>query len=608
MADRELIRARWATFAALLIVFSSYLYFSYDQNIWISGAIGLATSALLTAVLDLWLRLSLRRASGGERFRETRRKLEDARQQVRAVLELQHKFLEAHSEKEILDVVLTSGLLTLHSTGASFVPYDEWGQSFPALFHGKVPEVALQSWASRLVSPQTRQACKSCLSMHGRPGCALIPPEASADISVRCFPLFTGEREVGVVNFFFDSVDEAELDADAHLFVVESVRAAGQALQGLRLRDQEIAALRYLQTASAPKSELPILLKSLLENVHKALDVDFALLYLPDGVPGEIVPTPLLLTESRGGANAENLVPDLPFLEGIWKSVLSSGQSLSLESVTLNKREMWKVLLAVPLIWRGESPAGVLVLGSNSSQTFAQRHQALLETLASQAALLIQNASLMVQVEYQAVVDERTRLAREIHDGLAQTLAFLKIQAAQMQNYLAHGEIERLTNTLQSNYRTLSDAYLDARQAIDNLRRMPSSNLAGWIRQVADDFEQGVGVKADLSKFELTVNYPPMVQAQLIRIVQEALSNVRKHAKANTVEIIGRQDGDEVLIEVRDDGVGFSPERVDASSRYGLRGMQERAEMIGADFQITSQPGFGTSVSLRLLAPMKEQA
>lgn len=608
MDDRELIRARWATFAALLIVFSSYLYFSFDQNWWISGAIGIATSVLLTAVLDFWLRLSLRRATGGERFIETRRKLEDARQQVQAVLDLQHKFLEAHSEKEILDAVLGSGLATLRAASASFVPYDEWGQSFPALFHGKVPETVLQSWALRLASPRTRQTCKSCISMHGGPGCALIPPEAPDGTRVRCFPLFSGEREVGVINFFFENVDETEIDPDACVFVAESVHIAGLALQNLRLRDQEIAALRYLQTASAPKSELPVLLKSLLESVHKALDVDFALLYLPGGVPGEIAPTPLLLTESPRAGHAENAVPGLPFLEGIWKSVLGSGHSLSLENVTLNKREMWKALLAVPLVWQAESAAGVLVLGSNSSKTFAQRHQALLETLASQAALLIQNASLMVQVEYQAVVDERTRLAREIHDGLAQTLAFLKIQSAQMQSYLAHGEIERLTDTLQSNYRTLSDAYLDARQAIDNLRRLPSSSLPGWIRQVADDFEQSAGLKVDLSKFELTVKYPPMVQAQLIRIVQEALNNVRKHAKARTVEITGRQDDQEVLIEVCDDGVGFSPERVDASSRYGLRGMQERAEMIGADFQITSQPGLGTSVSLRLLAPLQEQA
>lgn len=607
MDDRELARARWATFAALFICFSSYSYFSFDQHWWVAGAIGLVTSSLLTGVLELWLRLSLRRAMGGERFAQTRRKLDDARQQVHTILELQRKFLEAHSEKEILEAMLASGLLTLRADGAAFVPYDEWGQSLPALFQGKVPETALQSWASRLRSPQTRQACKNCVSLHGGSGCALVPPEPDASSTAQCFPLYGGEREVGVFNFFFDS--DAELDPDARTFVVESVLAAGQALQNLRVRDQEIAALRYLQTASAPKSELRILLKSLLENVHKALDVDFALLYLPDGLPGDVeAAAPLLLTESTNtdqAATEGSAVPDLAFLEGIWKSVLSSGQSLSLENVALNKREMWKALLAVPLIWQAEEPAGVLVLGSHANQSFAQR-QALLETLASQAALLIQNASLMAQVEYQAVVDERTRLAREIHDGLAQTLAFLKIQAAQMQTYLADGELGRLTNTLQSNYRTLSDAYLDARQAIDNLRRMPSASLQGWIRDVADDFEQNANLKVDLSKFELKIAYPPTVQVQLIRIVQEALNNVRKHAKAHIVEIIGRQDGDDVLIQVRDDGLGFAPELVDASLRYGLRGMQERAEMIGADFQIISQPGRGSTVSLRLLAPVKE--
>ncbi len=604
MDDRELARARWATFAALLICFSAYSYFSFDQNIWVSGAVGLATSSLLTAVLELWLRLSLRRAMGGERFAETRRKLDDARQQVHTILDLQHKFLEARSEKEILEAALASGLLTLRAEGASFVPYDEWGQSLPALFQGKVPESALQSWASRLSSPKTRQACKNCMALHGGPGCALISIDAQPASGVRCFPLYSAEREVGVMNFFFDT--DSEIDADARTFLVEALLAAGQSLQNLRARDQEIAALRYLQTASAHKSELPVLLKNLLQNVHKALDVDFALLYLPDGLPGEVdSASPLLLTESGSADPAESSVPDLAFLEGIWKSVLSSGQSLSLENVALNKREKWKALLAVPLIWQTETPMGVLVLGSHSNQSFAQR-QALLETLAGQAALLMQNASLMVQVEYQAVVDERTRLAREIHDGLAQTLAFLKIQAAQMQKYLADGKIEKLTNTLQSNYRTLSDAYLDARQAIDNLRRIPSSSLQGWIHDVADDFEQSADLKVDLSKFELKLVYSPTVQAQLIRIIQEALNNIRKHAKAHVVEIIGQQDGDHVLIQVRDDGMGFSPELVDASLRYGLRGMQERAEMIGADFQITSQPGRGTNVSLRLLAPVKE--
>lgn len=594
MEEKELVRIRWAVYLILAIISGFYLATSFPWNPWVLGI--LVTAALL-AVFDFGLRrIAISRSQNTP---------DSSRQQVQHALELQRKFLAAHTEKEILEAVMHTGSAVLQAAGVSFVPYDEWGQSLPVLFQGKVPETELQAWAARLSAAQTRQVCKNCRVLHGAAGCVLLPPALEKSANVRCFPLTSGERQAGVVNFFFDI--ESELEADALQFVTEAVRAAGQALKNLRARDQEIAALRYLQTASAQKSELQLLLNSLLENVQKALDVDFALLYLPQGVPGKLAATPLLLTKSRSGNQPESAEADLPFLEGIWKSVLASGKSLSLENVTLNKREVWKGLLAVPLIWQDTPPIGVLVLGSNSDQAFAQRHQVLLETLAGQAALLIQNASLMVQVEYQAVVDERTRLAREIHDGLAQTLAFLKIQSAQMQNYLARGETDRLTSTLQANYRTLSDAYLDARQAIDNLRRVPSTSLRGWIGQVASDFEQNSGLRVDLAQFQLTVEYPPTVQAQLIRIIQEALSNIRKHANAHVVTIVGCQDEKSVLIEVRDDGVGFSPEQVNDSSRYGLRGMRERAEMIGADFQITSQPGLGAVVSLRLPAAIKEE-
>jgi len=97
------------------------------------------------------------------------------------------------------------------------------------------------------------------------------------------------------------------------------------------------------------------------------------------------------------------------------------------------------------------------------------------------------------------------------------------------------------------------------------------------------------------------------VQAQLLRIIQEALSNVRKHASAEHVSIRGVQKQELVLIEISDDGQGFAPEQVDGSSRFGLRGMRERAESIGADFQIASQPGAGAILSLQLPMPVKEK-
>ncbi len=597
MDDRELARARWATFAALVLVLGFYLVTQAPWAPWISILIAVLTAGLLTAVLEFWLRLSLRRAASQERA-------DASRQQLHAALALQRKFLESLSEKDILDGLLENGLAVLRASGASFIPLDEWGQSLPALIQGQVPTAALQNWSRRLTMPETRQACKNCTSMHGERGCILLSADAPLAASVDCFMLQSNGRDVGVVNFYFDG--KAVIASETRQYIEEILRLAGQALESLQKRNQEIGALLYLQTSATPRSDLPSLLKSLLENIRKTLAVDFALLYIPSGLPGQIQAIPQVFS-CHDLAGQSPSIPDGLFLEGIWKSVLSTGHSMSLENVTLNKRDTWKTLHAVPLVWQAQGPEGVLLLGSNSAQAFAQRHQALLETLAGQAALLIQNSRLMVQLEYQAVVDERARLAREIHDGLAQTLAFLKIQAAQMQNYLSRGETERLTSTLQASYRTLSDAYIDARQAIENLRRTPSVSLADWVRQVASDYEQTTGQKVALDEFNLSVEYPPNVQAQLIRIIQEALSNVRKHAAAEHVTIRGIQKPDSVLIEVRDNGKGFAPEQVDGSLRFGLRGMHERAESIGADFQIASQPGAGTILSLRLPVPVKEK-
>jgi two-component system nitrate/nitrite sensor histidine kinase NarX len=199
------------------------------------------------------------------------------------------------------------------------------------------------------------------------------------------------------------------------------------------------------------------------------------------------------------------------------------------------------------------------------------------------------------------MIQERTRLAREIHDGLAQTLGFLKLQLAQMQNYLAREEMERLRQSVDLCYSTLSEAYQEARQAIDGLRIWPKeSGLAGWLEQTVSEFEEVSGLAVQMTEPELKTSLPPEVHAQLIRIVQEALSNIRKHAHAEQVWISVNEVEEDLWLEIRDDGQGFSPEDVTVPARHGLRGMRERAELIGADFQVVSRPGEGTRIRVRL--------
>lgn len=215
------------------------------------------------------------------------------------------------------------------------------------------------------------------------------------------------------------------------------------------------------------------------------------------------------------------------------------------------------------------------------------------------------NVELLEQLENKAVLDERTRLAREIHDGLAQTLAFLKIETARMQSYVSKGEMDAVTRTLQACHQTLSDAYLDARQVIDNLRHVPDETLGDWLQMTAADFETLSGMKVDVSNVQLSYEFPSNAKAQLTRIVQEALTNIRKHAQSCTVRISAVEREGEAVIEIRDDGIGFSPEEARSASKYGLHSMRERAEIIDAEFQIVSAPGVGTTVRLQI--PLRDK-
>jgi two-component system nitrate/nitrite sensor histidine kinase NarX len=280
--------------------------------------------------------------------------------------------------------------------------------------------------------------------------------------------------------------------------------------------------------------------------------------------------------------------------------VAASREQLALENPGLGEEKARMALLVIPLAWRDEPPVGLLLLGSRRPLNLSEQQVSVVQTLAGEAALIVQNARLMVRVEYQAVVEERARVAREIHDGLAQTLAFLKIQAAQMQYYLEQGKFDRLEEALVASRQSLGEAYQEARQAIDNLRSLPETSTRDWLLRIAHDFESASGLQVDTSSLNVERELPPAVQAQLIRIIQEALSNVRKHARARRIVLSAAEVGDSLVIEVRDDGAGFDPAQAGAEDRYGLLGMRERAGMIGAEIGVESLRGSGTAVRLHL--------
>lgn len=512
--------------------------------------------------------------------------------QLEAIFRVGQKLVETSDENEIVKLVLRLSVELTGAKGASFVPLDEHGQPAAAIRYGELPNSAMDSWLEYLASPSVREQCQECsnysqLTHH----CPLIRGPVQDSVGVYCSPVKRTDREFGILNLYLEK--EELLDESTQSFLGALIDETALALEGVRLRRRELLAIQQMQSIRK-KADLRSLLNSLVESVHQSLEADLSVLLVAQD-NRLITPMKILI-----GEKATNLDP---FFEGILQGVIESGKAVRLGELSgdAETKSYIRSLMVVPLTLENHRSFGALLVGSRRTQGFNQRQAALLQTVAGQLILVIRNSDWLSDVEYQAIMEERRRLAREIHDGLAQTLGYLKLQAAQFKNYLARGDIERIQLNLDQFYNELSNVYIEARQAIDGLRvGIGQNGLSEWLSELAFEFEDLTKIPVELRGNDTTVEIPPEIQTQLIRIVQEALSNVRKHAKARKVWIDCYSDGHDFYLSIQDNGAGFSPEDISGPSRHGLKGMRERADLIGSDFQVISGQGNGTEIRIRL--------
>ncbi len=572
----------------------------------LAGILGLAIGAYTIALI--YQRINQERERTREIMETQVRLAEGANQRLAAVFRLRKQFLDASDESEIIDWLLRLAVEAAGGSGVSFVPLDEHGQPLAAHGFGDAPPPITEAWVEYLASPAVRDRCKVCENYnHLSTSCPLLKGPFSESIGIFCLPVRRGEREFGVLNLYLP--DAEKLDQETRIFLQSLVDETAVGLEGVWLRRRELSALRQLQSVRQ-KSDLTALLSGLLENVQQTLEADFAFLVVRDPEESDMLSgTSQALRFQEKAYCGEFPVQAHAFVDGIVQGVIESGEpvNLSTTSADSSARPGVRAVLAVPLLAVDQSPLGALLVGNRRAKNFHQRQLTLLLTVAGQISLVVQNTRQISELQYKTMMEERTRLAREIHDGLAQTLGFLKLQTAQMLSYLDRGDFNKLKQSIRTYYETLSTAYEDARYAIDGLRISPTGNrLNTWIEQTLNEFLDSPGMsQLDVSLECMEVNSEILseVQAQLIRILQEALSNVRKHAAASHVWVSCYEQERDLVLEIRDDGCGFSPDDVPGHSQHGLRGMRERAELIGADFQVISRPLQGTTI--RLCLPMR---
>lgn len=260
-------------------------------------------------------------------------------------------------------------------------------------------------------------------------------------------------------------------------------------------------------------------------------------------------------------------------------------------------------MIAVPLQYRGETLGVYNLFVSNREFHNHEEIEDLLTTIGRHLGMAIDKARSEDEAQRLSLMEERNRLAHELHDSLAQTLASLRFQVRVLDETLRGGEESDVWHELEKIENNIDEAYLELRELITHFRApIDKRGLIPAVEHLVERFQYQTEISIFLQKEWNVLHLPATIEVQALRIIQESLNNIKKHSQAHTVRVIMRSDtqGDcSILIE--DDGIGIKNipnSDVTLEDHLGLSIMHERAKRIGGTVKIESEPNEGTRILL----------
>ncbi len=407
--------------------------------------------------------------------------------------------------------------------------------------------------------------------------------------------LTSGGEHQGHLRLILHPAARPDLSDDALADIAEEVATAirlSHLVDDLRRREREQAALYEVALQLTDRAESHSVLDSVARHARELLAADRAVVCL--AAPEAAI---------RAGALSERLA-------------LTDDGSVCLLAHLDGRREHHRNPLCPVqpdrpgIQWMSrqlrsvEGQLGELCVVRENGVPFSAADGSLLATLADMAAIALTTARLKEAEQQLAIVTERDRIARELHDSLAQVLGHIHLRLRGLETQL-DGAAPIIGAELADLANVADEAYRDVREAILGLRETISSDtgLEGALREYIAKYSRQTGIKASFTCDETTRKaLPPRAEIQLLRVVQEALTNVRKHAGASHVVIRIHSPNGAPTLEVEDNGSGFDPERIRTSfsGGFGLTSMRERVEQVGGTLEMHTAPGAGTRLVVRL--------
>jgi len=386
------------------------------------------------------------------------------------------------------------------------------------------------------------------------------------------------------------------------LFGFFMVRAITRAHRRLERQNEELLALHGAGLDVTAELALNTVLNKVVDRARALVGAQYGALAVVDA-NGRIE---AFLTSGITPQQRERLGAP-PTGHGLLGVVLNHGERLRLHDLTSDPRSqgfppdhpMMRSLLAVPITCKTPFLGNLYLAEKEDGTAFSGDDEETLVRFAVQAAIAIDNAYLHQQVATLAVSQERLRIAHEMHDGIAQVLGYVNTKVQAANEYIRRGKTDEATVQLGQLAAAAREAYGDVREAIVDLRTLPEPHrtFAEVLEEYLAHWKEQTGIATQVT-IERDLVPAPATELQLVRIIQESLTNIRKHSRATETKIDVRRSSGALVLSIEDNGVGFNPATRMRSEfpQFGLSTMRERAESIGGTFTLQSVLGQGTVV------------
>jgi signal transduction histidine kinase len=369
-------------------------------------------------------------------------------------------------------------------------------------------------------------------------------------------------------------------------------------------RTRELATLNAISAQASHSLDLKEILHGALDQILEAVNMDTGQAFSLEeetqtlisiahrGLsPGSVECTASLsLQSSLAGEAADQGHPI------VWKLADPPESDMQYSEET----EGLQIVISVPLIAQGRM-VGAINLGSRDFRLVTPEELALLASIGQQIGVAVDNARLYEQAQELAVMKERSRLSRDLHDSVTQSLYGVTLYAEAAARQLILGDTDAVADHLRELRATAQESLREMRLLIFELRlpTLKSEGLAAALQMRLEAVEEKVGLETSFTA-DGDGRLPPEIEEGLYRIAQEALNNALKHAHADRVSVHLHHSHQGVTLEIADDGVGFDLTAKGRKNGFGLRGMAERAAQLGGELTVQSSPDLGTCIRVEV--------